>query len=62
MKLFLIHKEVTYMNKKLGLILLGIWLIVTGLQKFISISIPYLSSIMAVIAIAAGVLIIFSKK
>jgi hypothetical protein len=49
------------MNKKLGYIA-GHLLIVSGLQKFISISIPYLSSIMAIIAIAAGVLILFSKK
>lgn len=49
-------------NKRLGLVLLGIWLIVTGLQKFISIPIPYLGSIMAVIAIVAGILILLSKK
>ncbi|MEL7570265.1 MAG: hypothetical protein AAGU14_06840 [Eubacteriaceae bacterium] len=49
-------------NKRLGLVLLGIWLIVTGLLKFISIPIPYLSNIMAVIAIVAGVLILLSKK
>lgn len=50
------------MNKRLGFSLLGIWLIVTGLQKFISIPVPYLGTIMAVIAIAAGVLILLSKK
>ncbi len=50
------------MNRKLGLTLLGIWLIVTGLQKFVSISIPYLSTIMAALAIAAGVLILLGKK
>lgn len=50
------------MNRKLGLILLSIWLIVTGLQKFISIPIPYLGNIMAVIAIAAGILILIGKK
>ncbi|NMC56840.1 MAG: hypothetical protein GYA50_06445 [Eubacteriaceae bacterium] len=49
-------------NKRLGLILLGIWLIVTGLLKFISIPVPYLGSIMAVIAIVAGILILLSKK
>ncbi len=45
--------------KNLGLILLGIWLIATGLMQVVSIPIP--AMIMAVIAIAAGVLILFGK-
>jgi hypothetical protein len=45
--------------KNLGMLLLGIWLIVTGLMQVVSISIP--AMIMAIIAIAAGVLILIGK-
>jgi hypothetical protein len=45
--------------KNLGMILLAIWLIITGIMQFASIPIP--ATIMAIIAIAAGVLILISK-
>jgi len=47
--------------KRLGLILLGIWLIVTGLLQVIKIPIPSLNIIMAILAIAAGVLIMLGR-
>jgi hypothetical protein len=46
---------------KLGMILLGIWLIATGLIALLSLSFSGLPIIMAILAIAAGVLIIFGK-
>jgi len=46
-------------TKNLGMILLAIWLILTGIMQFVSIPIP--AMIMAIIAIAAGVLILISK-
>jgi len=46
-------------TKNLGMILLAIWLILTGIMQFASIPIPAI--IMAVLAIAAGVLILISK-
>ena len=46
-------------TKNLGMILLAIWLILTGIMQFASIPIP--AMIMAVIAIAAGVLILINK-
>ena len=42
----------------LGFLLLGIWLIVTGLMMLLGITIPYSDVILALLAIAAGVLII----
>jgi hypothetical protein len=46
-------------TKNLGMILLAIWLIVTGILQLVSIAIP--AMLMAIIAIAAGVLILISK-
>jgi len=45
----------------LGILLLGIWLIVTGLLMLLDITIPYSDVILALLAIAAGVLIILKK-
>ena len=47
--------------KNLGMILLGIWLIVYGLLQVVSVAIPGLAIIMAVLAIAAGVLILMGR-
>lgn len=46
-------------SKKIGILLLAIWLIVTGLMQVVSIPIP--SVVMAVLAIAAGILILINK-
>ena len=45
----------------LGFLLLGIWLIVTGLLMLLEISIPYSDVILALLALAAGILIILKK-
>jgi len=42
----------------LGFLLLGIWLIATGLLMLLQINIPYSDVILALLAIAAGALII----
>lgn len=49
------------MNKNLGMILLGVWLVVTGLTQVVSLPIPALGTIMAILAIAAGALILTGK-
>ena len=49
------------LSKKLGMILLGIWLIATGLLQVITISIPAIGIVLAIIAIAAGLLLLFGK-
>jgi hypothetical protein len=46
------------LTDNLGLLLLGIWLIATGLLPLINLNIPALGLILGILAIAAGVLII----
>ena len=48
-------------TKNLGMLVLGIWLIVTGLIPLLNLSFSGLSTLMAVLAIAAGALIILGK-
>jgi len=48
-------------NRNLGMLLLGIWLILTGLLQVVSISIPGIGIIMAVLAIVAGALIVMGR-
>jgi len=47
--------------KNLGMLLLSIWLILTGLIALLSFSFQGLSLIMAILAIAAGVLILLGR-
>ena len=49
------------MRKNLGMLLLGVWLILTGLIPLINLSFAGLGTMMAVLAIAAGALIITGK-
>lgn len=48
-------------TKNWGMLLLGIWLVVTGLQPFVHIGVAGMGSIMAVLAIAAGSLILIDR-
>jgi hypothetical protein len=47
--------------QSLGLILLAVWLILTGLLPLLSLNIPAIGTIMAVLALAAGVLILMNN-
>lgn len=49
------------MLKNLGITLAGVWLLLTGLISLINLSFQGLSEIMAVLAIAAGVLMILQR-
>lgn len=49
------------LTKNLGMLLLAIWLIVTGLEEFVKISVSGLPTILAVLAIAAGILILVGR-
>jgi hypothetical protein len=49
------------LTKKLGWLLLGIWLVLTGLISLFSLSFNGLSLIMAILAVAAGVLILVER-
>jgi hypothetical protein len=48
-------------TKNLGMLLLAIWLILTGLLQVVSIPIPAIGTILAVLAVAAGVLILLGR-
>jgi hypothetical protein len=47
--------------KNLGMILLGIWLALTGLIELLNFSFSGLPILMAILAIAAGALILFRR-
>jgi hypothetical protein len=49
------------MRKNLGMLLLGVWLILTGVIPLINLTFSGLGTMMAVLAIAAGALIITGK-
>lgn len=49
------------LTKNLGMLLLGVWLVLTGLLQVVHLPIPDLGAILALIAIAAGVLIIIGR-
>jgi hypothetical protein len=46
------------MKRSIGLLLLGIWLIFTGLAHLLHLSFSGMGALMAVIATAAGILIV----
>jgi p-aminobenzoyl-glutamate transporter AbgT len=48
-------------TKNIGMLLLGAWLIVHGLQTLVNFNFAGLDTIMAVVAIAAGVLILIGR-
>ena len=50
------------LTKNLGMLLLGIWLIATGVLQVVSIQIPAIVTILALLAIAAGVLILLDRQ
>ena len=49
------------LTRNLGMILLAIWLILTGLVPLLSVSFSGFGTVMAVLAIAAGVLILIGR-
>jgi hypothetical protein len=49
------------LSGNLGMILLAIWLIITGLLPLLSLNIPAIGTVLALLAIAAGVLILLGR-
>ena len=49
------------LTKNLGMILLGIWLIMTGLILLLHLSFEGLPLMMAILAIASGVLVLLGR-
>lgn len=48
-------------TRNLGMLLLGIWLILSGLIPLLSLSFAGLGTLMAILAIAAGALILVGR-
>ena len=48
-------------TKNLGMLLLSIWLILSGLAPLLDLSFSGLSTVMAILAIAAGVVILVRR-
>jgi hypothetical protein len=48
-------------TRNLGMMLLGIWLLITGLVGLLSLSFAGLGPLMALIALAAGILILLGR-
>ena len=49
------------MKKNFGMLLLGVWLIVHGLEPLVHLSFTGLDTIMGIVAIVAGALIILGR-
>ena len=49
------------LTRNLGLLLLGIWLILTGLLTLLRLNLPESGLILAVLAIVAGVLLLLGR-
>ena len=48
-------------GRNLGMLLLAIWLILTGLMPLLNLSFQGVGTIMAILAIAAGVLLLIGR-
>ena len=49
------------LSKNLGMLLLGIWLILTGLLPLLNLNFPASGLILTILAVAAGVLIVLGR-
>lgn len=49
------------LRKNLGMLLLAIWILLTGLLALVRVSIPEMGLIMSLLAIAAGVLLLLGR-
>jgi hypothetical protein len=49
------------LTRNIGMLLLGVWLILTGLIPLLNFTFSGLGTVMAILAIAAGVLIIIGR-
>ncbi len=49
------------MGKNTGILLLGIWLVLTGLLPFLRVSLPHSSTVLPLLAVVAGVLLLVGR-
>jgi hypothetical protein len=59
--LLLLNRRGRTWRNNLGMLLLSIWLILTGLLPLLSISFPAAGTLMAILAIAAGILLLLRR-
>ncbi len=59
--LLLIGVRKIRLRSGLGVLLLGVWLILTGLLPLVNLSFPGLEVVMAVLAVAAGILLLLKR-
>jgi hypothetical protein len=52
---------VSRLLRTLGMVLLGIWLVLTGLVPLLELRFPGIDTMMAILALAAGVLLIVGR-
>ena len=48
-------------TRNLGMLLLGIWLILTGLLPLLDVAVEGIGTVMAILAVAAGALILVGR-
>lgn len=48
-------------GRNIGFVLLAAWLILTGLSAFVDFAIPGFGLVMAILALAAGILILMAR-
>ena len=48
-------------GRSLGMLLLGVWLIISGLMGFATFTLPYLRTLLALLVLVAGVLILVDR-
>ena len=52
----------SFAGKNLGMLLLGVWLILTGLLPLLSVQVtPTITTVLAIVGVAAGILILFRR-
>ena len=49
------------LTRNIGMLLLAVWLVLTGLVPLLSLSFSGLGTVMAILAVAAGVLILVGR-
>jgi hypothetical protein len=59
--LLLIGNKGTVLSRSIGVILLAIWLIARGLLSLLDVTFPASETILAILAIAAGVLLLLNR-
>lgn len=52
----------SFAGKNLGMLLLGVWLILTGLLPLLNVQVtPTITIVLAIVGVAAGILILFRR-